>query len=326
MNVRAPAGEFTHIRDDDPSPVARRVVILCNPASGRGKAVATARQCAAALSRDGHHVTAIDVRRDRPTALEEALMGAEILVVAGGDGTVHRALPAAMACGVAVHHLPFGTENLFAREFGMTRDVEGVARAVRVGAVREVDVGMCVFGEANMGTPFALFTGAGFDAEVVHRLDQGTRGTITKWSYVKPILAAARAFDPPRWTVSVDGVVVADGVRGALFVANSRRYGGRLDPAPGASMVDGILDVVLFPARGLTSLVLWAAACRARQHLRMCGSGCVISARGQQIDVHAQGRPFPIQCDGEPTEVRVEALSIEVRPSSLRVLPPAQRG
>ncbi len=305
-----------HVRDDDLAGAVRRVVVLCNPASGRGRAVACARQCAAALARDGHDVVTLDIQRDRPTPLAESLVGADVLVVAGGDGTLHRALPAVAHSPTAVYHCPMGTENLFAREFGMVRDARAIAMAVRAGQVHDIDLGRC--NEAL----FALFTGAGFDAHVVHRLDQGQRGTITKASYARPILHTAMTYRSPAWTVTIDGGVVAAQAPGALLIANTRQYGGRLDPALRASMTDGQLDVVLLPARGPVRLAAWAVAARLRLHTR---HPRLMYARGRRITIETEAPPFPIQCDGEPTDGAVTSLDIEVLPGALRVLVPPKR-
>lgn len=307
-----------HDRDDDLPAVVRRVVVLCNPASGRGQAVARARQCAATLASDGHEVITLDIQRDQPTSLAEALVGADVLVVAGGDGTLHRALPALAHSRTAVYHCPMGTENLFAREFGMVRDARAIALAVRAAQTHAIDLARC------NTTLFALFTGAGFDARVVHTLDQGQRGAITKTSYARPIIRTAREYRSPAWTVTVDGRITAERTHGALLIANTRQYGGRLDPAPRASMVDGRLDVVLLPSRGSFGLAAWALASRLRLHTR---HPRLMYETGRHIAIQADAPPFPIQCDGEPTDAAVRSLIIEVMPGALRILvPPKLRG
>ena len=69
---------------------ARDVVILMNPASGRGRGEHAAKAVEHALQRDGHDVRLLSVREW--DALTEACDDADALVICGGDGTVHHAL------------------------------------------------------------------------------------------------------------------------------------------------------------------------------------------------------------------------------------------
>lgn len=75
-----------------------------------------------------------------PAALDEAAGRAEVLGVAGGDGTVNRAAAVALRHGLPLAVLPAGTLDHFARDLGVD-DVEQVAAAVRDGQAVEVTVG-----------------------------------------------------------------------------------------------------------------------------------------------------------------------------------------
>lgn len=288
----------------------RRVVIACNPASGRGRASAAARSLVPELERRGHAAVVADIGPGRDP-LPAALRGADALVIAGGDGTVSRALPAAAAAGVALYHIPLGTENLFAREFGMTR--AGAASAVQSWRDERIDLGRC------NGRLFALMVGVGFDGEVIRRLDAARNGPISRAAYLGPILRALAEFRPPVLTVRIDGRTVVDRLRGSLVIANCRRYGAGLNPAPRASPRDGLLDAVFIPQSGPARLALGMAAAR----LRLLGIAGALRARGRAIEIEPDG-PTPVQVDGEaftpePGLGQWRVL-VEVAPSAGRVL------
>jgi diacylglycerol kinase family enzyme len=115
-----------------------------------------------------------------------------------------------------------------------------------------------------------------------------------------------------------------------VVVANSRQYGFRFDPAPIASMSDGLLDVVYFPVRSRLSFAATAFRTRLRRHLG--GTGVI----------HRTGRAVRIECDpaqryqidgdaalhaqcesGErPRDACLTPLTISLRPAALRVLAP----
>ena len=216
---------------------------------------------AAGLRADGHEVIELAVGESHKR-LAEALDGAGALLLAGGDGTVHKALGEALGAGVPVYHVPCGNENLIAREFWMTRDIETVRCAIAGGRVRRVDVG--IVEESNGGKaaefPFLLMCGIGPDAGVVERLTALRKKAIGHMAYIEPVAREILSPRLPALTVEVDGERLVDGRHGMLIVANCRQYGFRLDPAERASMTDGLLDVVFMPCR--TSLgALWWCFC-----------------------------------------------------------------
>ncbi|MFM7134381.1 MAG: diacylglycerol/lipid kinase family protein, partial [Planctomycetota bacterium] len=98
------------------------VVVLFNPISGAGRALATAQRLAHALEAEGREVGLVPTeRRPGELWLRPRLSGAEALVVVGGDGAVRLSASEAARAGVPLWHAPTGTENLFARAFGMSR-------------------------------------------------------------------------------------------------------------------------------------------------------------------------------------------------------------
>jgi diacylglycerol kinase (ATP) len=297
-----------------------RIVILYNPISGAGRAALAADKVAALLREHGHSAVTLATRLT-PTSqwLDPALQGkaassgdvpsstpqggeegarADLLVVAGGDGAMRLAAPAACRINTAVYHLPFGTENLFAREFGMNRAPGTLLAALERQQFRTVDVGL-----AN-GHCFLLMVSVGFDAEVVHQLASTRSGAITHSTYLRPILATMRTWSPPTLEVDVDGARIVHGEPGMLVIANSRQYGWRIDPAWKADMSDGLLDVVFLPARTLAQVVMWALRCRMRRQFR---HRSVRFARGRNVLVRSD-RPQHFQLDGDPPGVVHEML------------------
>lgn len=302
------------------APGARRVVLVANPISGRGRADRMAGELARALRTGGHAAVQIATRL-QPTEqwLDPALEGADAMVVVGGDGAVRMAADAAIRTGVPLHHLPMGTENLFAREFRSTRRPADLLAALEAGRVQWVDVATI------NGETVVLMASMGFDADVVHDLAARRTGAITHLSYAAPIVRRALRWRAPVLDVVVDGEPLVTGVRGTVIIANCRQYGGRLDPAPDASMTDGRLDVVVLPSRSGVGLVRHAAACRLRLNRRAAG---VPRARGTRIQVHSDPAAR-LQVDGDearPVGSTHEHLDCVVRPGVLPVLLSAGAG
>ncbi len=313
---------------------ARHVVLVANPISGRGRADRMAGEAAAALRARGHSARRIPTRLE-PTEdwLDPELEGADAMIVVGGDGAVRLASDAAIRTGVPLHHLPLGTENLFAREFGSSRRPRDLLAAVESGRVQRVDAASFEFaggggGEGGDGAggdeaappeTFLLMASLGIDAEVVHDLAEHRTGAITHLSYAVPIVRQALLWRAPAVDVLVDGEPLVRGARGTVIVANCRQYGGRLDPIRDASMTDGRLDVVVLPGRTAVGMAVRALQCR----LRLAGrSRRLPRGRGRTIEVRCSPASR-VQVDGDPAVAvgrTVAQLTCRVHPEALPVL------
>lgn len=293
-----------------------KIVVLCNPAAGRGEAAALAEGIGTALQGDGHRVEQFSIGGG---SLIDRLKGADALVLVGGDGTLHHALPALIGSRVPVYQAPRGTENLFARQYGMSAQVATLRRALAKNEVVDTDVGIATTGDGTERA-FAIMCSVGPDAGIVHRVAAARRGAITKWSYVAPALGQALRPQFGKLSVAVDGREVVSGRKGLLVVANSRQYAARLDPCVRAHPSDGVLDVVFFPWGVAVATALWAVASRLRLHTRLPG---VVYATGATVTVlNSSGTSAPAQMDGEAAGAVEGAGSwtLRVRPGALRVL------
>lgn len=295
-----------------------RVALLYNPRAGRSRGERLAREFVGLIRAAGHEARDADVRSNAPVT-EELVSWCEVVVVAGGDGTLHRLLPLVVGSGRAVYHAALGTENLFAREFGHVADPAAVVAAIAAGRSRAVDVGeIVVAGERRL---FAIMASVGPDAGVVHRMDASRRGAITRGSYLAPILAELRAPSLPRMAVRVDGREVVRDRRGMVVVANLCRYALGLNPAPAARDDDAMLDVVFLPASSAWRVMANLAACRLGVAERLGA----VRARGEKVECFVDAGS-PVQIDGEA--VRLDShtktdrldISAAIAPGKLRVL------
>jgi len=306
------------------------VLILYNPISGAGRAAAAGEQLANDLRHAGHTVAAVATMLGSTREwLDPVLHEVRLLIVAGGDGAMRLAAPAAMRLGVPVYHLPLGTENLFAREFHMRRSSRFLLDAMEKFSTRTVDSAM-----AN-GRPFLLMASIGFDAEVVQDLAMRRGSSISHLSYVGPIARQVRRWSSPRLEIAVDGREIVRGQRGFMVIGNSRQYGWRMNPAGRAIMDDGRLDVMFFPTHSRLGLLAWATRCRLGWQWK-CQN--LVHAMGETVSIRSDV-PFRFQIDGDPPgvvheleqstpecnhEVPTRSLDVRIQPATLRVLTTGQ--
>ncbi len=276
-----------------------RVVVVCNPASGRGKGPRVADEAIGVLTRGGMMTSRLDVNRSEPAAFLDSLRVAaqhhDVVVIAGGDGTVHFSLPALIGARAALYHLPLGTENLFSREFAMRREYDTLLRAV----TRQRRARMDIATLTRDGGPvrhFAIMCSVGPDAGVIERLAATRHGTISHLSYTMPVLREVVRPRVATMRVEVDGKpLVVDGT-GMLVIANTRQYALRIDHAHRASASDGLLDVVFMPATGGVDALLWTLRSRLRERHDADGS---VYATGTNVRVTTADARAVYQLDGE---------------------------
>ncbi|TVQ79688.1 MAG: hypothetical protein EA380_04180 [Phycisphaeraceae bacterium] len=301
-----------------------RVVLVYNPLAGKGRASRWARLLSEALGADGDECVAVDVGPEGDgSRLEAELQDARALVAIGGDGTVQAHAPIAARTGVPIYQFPLGTENLFAREFGMNRRYATLRATLDRGETLRVDLARC------NGDPFLLMCSVGPDANIVHRLASQRTGPISHTSYARHVLGELLRPAFKTLHINADGEQVISGRAGLVVVANSRQYALRIDPAKDASMTDGALDLVFFPVSTRIGLIKWLMLSRLRRQRSFSGS---LYMRAHTVSIRDAGTPVPFQLDGEAMRTRqqggaalcAEEIRLEIEPGVVPVLVPAK--
>lgn len=304
-----------------PDPALRphlmRLVLLTNPNSGRARNTAAVSELHARLTAAGCDVRVVCTGEagDRLAAALREGDGAEALIIAWGDGSVHHAASDAIAADVPIYPFPLGTENLFAREFGATRSIDRLVRSVRSGRTRAIDAPSC------NGRLFVLMCGIGFDAHVVERVARARKSGVRLSDYLRRGIEELREFRTPKLRVEIGGIALADDEAGLLLIANSPRYAARLNPCRDARPDDGRLDVLFMPYRSRAGLLAWLASVATGMHMY---SSAARRARATSLRVSSTTRDVPIQLDGETVAhpgVPLD-LRIEIESKRLRVLMP----
>lgn len=185
------------------------VVILANPYSGKKGNRQHVDALAEALAGQGMKARQVWDLEERAELLGEPGVGEKYrcVVSAGGDGSMAGVVNDLGKGGdttrAAIAMLPLGNENLFAKEFGYDKGVGRLAAAIGRMETRTIDVGQA--GD----TLFTLMASAGFDAEVVRRVDQWRRATdgqglrrVSRLSYARPIASALAGYRYPAVTLS----------------------------------------------------------------------------------------------------------------------------
>lgn len=219
-----------------------QVALVVNPVSGKRQGERIADDAEALLHSLGHEVSRIqgdDAQHAREQLTKALETGVDTVVVVGGDGALHDMLPVVVGRDLTLGLLPAGTGNDTARALGIPAKDRGSAlRVLLEGHTRAIDL-------AQTGRDQYVVTvvASGFDSKVNERADAMAwpRGNMR---YNISIIAELREFEPLPYTLTLDGEEIE---REAMLVAvgNAPSYGGGLRMCEGASVDDGLLDVVV---------------------------------------------------------------------------------
>lgn len=229
----------------------------------------------------------------------------DLLLVAGGDGTLRMAAGELAGSSTALGAIPLGTANVWAREMGIPSAWPRAIDAHVLGQRVTMDLG-----RAN-GEPFLLMAGVGWDAAIASRVRPGLKRRLGPGAYALEALRALPGLASRPIEMSLDGIPVC-GEWGLIVAGNTRLYGGFLQFTRDALATDGQLDLVAIGPHGRGEGL--AQALRLVTH-RLHEAPAVRVARAAAIDVLTPG--LPLQLDGDvvgetPVQLRVAARAVVV--------------
>lgn len=244
--------------------------------------------------------------------LIEAARTCDILVAAGGDGTVSTVADALVRSGgeAVLGVLALGTANDLGRSLGVPADLsEGVAiivegRTVPMDAIR-LDDGRVFVNQAN----------GGFGGGVAQQLEDDVKSRWGPLGYWRASVDAAQEMPEYAISLTVDGEPLQVSAMN-VTVANARFGGGGVQLAPLAVLSDGKLDLVIMKSRAKLGLVSLIPRVLNATHGDLED---VISLQAQRVEFSATPE-MPFSIDGEVTDEHPRLF--EVLPGRLQVRAP----
>ena len=225
------------------------------------------------------------------------LAGKELIIVCGGDGTIHQALQFAVPARLKIAVLPAGTVNVLARELGLPRSIDDAIALVARGRTKRIRLG------ESGGRYFHLMAGVGLDGVVIEHVNQWLKERTGACAYWVSGLVSFWQYRLDPFPVILDG----KGYDATFAViANARNYGGALTLAPLADLEDPYLDVCLFRSRRRWRYIRYLLAGFKGTHVRFPD---VTYVKARTVDIPAV-RDLPVQMDGDvvsrlPVSLRV---------------------
>ena len=290
-----------------------RVFVVLNPKSGTCDLVAARKLLRTAFSTGGgfceiHEPDRFDTLAER--VREVVRSGFDLIVAAGGDGTVSAVAQGVTGTATPLGIVPLGTTNVLAKELsipiGMEESVSLLSGRCRVSAIDAMEVN---------GRHYFTQVGIGIDAFMIRDTTTELKRRFGKAAYLWHAMTQLIGFQPRRFTITIDGKSSRRSASQVL-VANCGMLG---QPpfrwGPDISPEDGHLDLCVVRARTAAHYLQLAFDVIFGRH------GTNPSVRYAQITrevtIATKKAPLPTQADGEiigetPTTVRLVPRALRV--------------
>jgi YegS/Rv2252/BmrU family lipid kinase len=310
-----------------------KTILIYNPAAGPWDMTRPLKRLSTYLGKSGWNLELVettepgDVTRHAHDAAED---GTDLVLVAGGDGTINEAAHGLGGTSTALGIVPVGTGNILAHQLRMPilsavapLQVKEAGDALIKGRIQRVDLGLA--DERR----FICWAGLGLDAEIAAQVEPRPRhlkrlGTLP---YIIAAFTVASEFRGVRSTITIEDRDFR--TRALLVVAsNIQLYAAFFHIAPHARMDDGLLDLFVFKGLGLSYALKYLFQSIGGRHLRSPDVMHALAAKvavetSPSVAVHLDGDPH----GSTPTEIGLQAGALRLlvpplAPKSLFSKPP----
>ena len=304
----------------------QHTVLIYNPRAGRfGRdGSPLIERAVEILRKQGHNVSVAPTTGPGAAGAmvrEHIRQGADLVVAAGGDGTVNEVLEGMVHTQVPLAVLPGGTANVLAMEMSLGKDVERVAGRLDRFCPHRISVGHVACNGGRVSRHFLLMAGIGLDARVVYHVSGALKsrtGKLAYWVAGWNLLGRRLA----SFKVEIGGQTHSCSF---ALLSRVRNYGGDFEIARSVSLFDDDFEVVLFEGRSSLGYVRYLLGMALN---RLSGMKGVTVLRGDRMTVSGpQDSRVYVQVDGElvghlPAEIRIvpNALTLLVPPEYERRL------
>ena len=237
-----------------------------------------------------------------------ALAGADVVFTHGGDGTLREAAAGLLASQTALAPIPGGTANVVANALGLPKDPVAAVHHFAETETQEMDVGLC--GEQI----FLMQISAGLDAHIMGNLDPALKRRFGKAAIAYSGLLRFPSYHYAEIELIADGRPASATL---MAVCNLPYYAGAFQMAPGASISDGFLDLVLFRGRGPLATLGFARDLALGRHLKRRDVELV---RVKEVELRGP-KELAIQLDGDAIPLEMP-LTISLHPQRILLLKP----
>ena len=249
-------------------------------------------------------------------ARKAAAEGYDVVIAAGGDGTINEVAQGLVHTPVKLGFLPVGTTNVLAREFKVPLNYEDALAYLPQAESHPIDLG-----RVNQRY-FLLMAGVGYDAEILMRVNKQLKTVAGKLAvftsgvenlfYHKPFALKLRFEDAQGRRFRLKRTVMQ------IFISNASTYATDYKIADQAVMDDGLLELHIFKSKRFRDTFYSLISLLLRRHKEWVDFE---HHSIRKLRILAR-KPVPVQIDGDL--IGYTPISVEIVPRALHILAPAR--
>ena len=239
-------------------------------------------------------------------AKHEKEKGTDIVVAVGGDGTVNEVARSLVQSDTALGILPCGSGNGLARHLMLPMDLRKSIEVINQCQIHKLDYGII------NNIPFFCTCGMGFDAFISMKFaEAGKRGKLT---YIENVLKEGLTYKPETYQIEDESGTT---IHKAFLIscANASQYGNNAYIAPGATMQDGELDVIVMEPFNALDAPQVAADLFMKT---LTNNSKIKTFRTKRLHITRQ-EPGAIHYDGDPIMTGKD-IDVHIEPQGIRIL------
>ncbi|MBX2992189.1 MAG: diacylglycerol kinase family lipid kinase [Bacteroidetes bacterium] len=290
----------------------KEMLVIINPHAGKRKGRGLLDRIQTTIERYGLDAEVSVTKYPGHATLLARETTSQVVIAAGGDGTVNEVINGIVGTSKTLGVLPIGSGNDLIKSIGLSRDIDAAFRTISGGKSIRIDCGTVTCGQSNRY--FVNGVGIGFDAAVAARTQEirFLRGTAV---YVMAVFQTLGKYAAPEFRIAIDSYSRIS--RNLLIaIGNGRCAGGGFYLTPEANVDDGLLDICM-----ITDLPIWKILSIMPKVMkgRHTDSSAVTMKQGRTISVKSE-TPFFVHADGEIVGRNVTSVEVGVVDKAIAVL------
>lgn len=239
-------------------------------------------------------------------ARESVNQNPDIIIAAGGDGTINEVINGMVGSSIPLSILPLGTSNVLAKELGVPKKVEQAISICLTGRLKSVSLGRIDFAD-NTNRYFCLMAGIGFDAGIVFGVNNQFKRFFGEAAYILRGIQDLVRYHPGELFFSIDGMEYSGY---SIIIGKSSRYGGNFRVTPDANILDPHLYLCIFKGNKRSDMLRYVYGVLCGNHLK---NSDIVYLKADSIDVLGRAH---IQADGDyigTTPARISVIENALR-------------
>lgn len=296
----------------------RRVALIINPTRIPDPAVFRRQVASACAQRGWAPPVWLETEVDDPgraAARRAQRRRVDLVIAAGGDGTVRAVCGSMAGTEIPVAILPVGTANLLARNLGIPLDLSDALEVAFDGEPRPIDL-VQIRADDHAPQPSVVMAGMGADAALMQSTNEDLKKMVGTAAYVVAVPSGINQ-KPFAATIAIDDREPEPRIPRLVLVANVGRIPG-VDLSPGALPDDGLFDVALASPKHRGG---WAAITTSVL-ARSTDSPSMERTRAKRIVIDTE-EPIPYQIDGDAVGT-CQRFDAALLPLAIRIIVPSR--